>query len=647
MEHVRTPAGVAEFKEPIGTPITKKLRELHPRKKSEKVTTGKKPRRSGKKTAAQIQRAKLARIKIAATKKKSLEVQGNKDGIAWIKSHPPSAQNVIDHWNKATSGEKEDGENWYKDAHYTAVAFSQASGGKVSVQQAAGILAVYSPQTAWATNMLRAARVIRTGKAVGGPGSGEMATLAQKTRAEKILAGEDWRNVLTGQKIRAFAALIEKGDDPDPKNPLAVIDRHALSVASGDRADTYAYANSKLGTKGKYNEISNVYVEAAKKISKQEGHPVSAHQVQAVTWLTRQRLNQQEDLDASSGKVARSAKQAQQAWDDWNEYATTNYPNLETAGTGYVSPEGAPDDVASAVVNLASVDEYFDLADNWVAFDAARAAARKAAHSGRDKADDPGGRLAHAQYAEHLAKKAKAKARVSYVKGDRIQKVAQHKATEWDQENEFEPGNKDQPLAEAWHGYQVPSIYKGINDALRGVSVAKGMPKPSPGWDEDYDGPDTSKEQYIKGRREAEVIGKMFDEDPPSTTLDKPTKFFRGFRANGGIDWSQKLTVGSTFQDKGMSSTTADLEYAQGWLSLGADDGSIDNVDTKAVVMEIRAPAGTKIVGGSDQFIETMFPPGSKFKIISSKVKKANGMNPLDESPVTSNYTHVVAELVA
>lgn len=267
------------------------------------------------------------------------EIHRAAEAKKWNREHPPKPANIVSVWKQATEQDKEDGLNWYKDANFVAEALAKHAG--VSVNQAAGILATYSPQTAWASNMLRAARVLRQKKGVGGKGAPFMATGAQRDRADRILAGEDWHKVLTGQKISAFADLIEHGGDADPANPKVVVDRHALSVASGSRASVDSYAFSKLGTKGKYNKVAQTYVDAAKEISKIEGKKISPHQVQAVTWLVQQRLNQIEDmLSSQSKKSSRSAKQAKNAWAEWRAFAEKYFPELldETPETGYFDP---------------------------------------------------------------------------------------------------------------------------------------------------------------------------------------------------------------------------------------------------------------------------------------------------------------------
>ena len=54
----------------------------------------------------------------------------------------------------------------------------------------AGMLAIYSPQQGWIGNVLNAARALREGKGIGGPGSGIFATAAQRDAADRLILRE-------------------------------------------------------------------------------------------------------------------------------------------------------------------------------------------------------------------------------------------------------------------------------------------------------------------------------------------------------------------------------------------------------------------------------------------------------------------------
>ena len=283
------------------------------------------------------------------------EIKKNKAGRSWLRKNPATINNVVDHWNKATDDEKDAGMTWYGDAAHAAKVIGDATG--VGHSAMAGLIANYSPQAPWHQNLMYAIRSATEGKGIGGKGSGVMATASRADHADKILSGKHWKDVLGASagatfslKTRAFASLIEHGGDHDESNPQVCIDRHALSVVHGARLTDRAYKMSGIAGKGRYADYSTQYVKAAKKISKQVGYKVHPHQVQAATWLARQRMNEEEDR--ANGKESNSSKQAAKAKEHYDNYMGENHPELiiPEPGTGYSkrSIEQLPEDVKDA-----------------------------------------------------------------------------------------------------------------------------------------------------------------------------------------------------------------------------------------------------------------------------------------------------------
>lgn len=266
-------------------------------------------------------------------------------GRRWNRQNPAHADNIIAHWNAATPHERHAGMNWYADAHETTKHIARDTGHPMHV--AAGMMANYSPQTHWATNMLNAAKALRGKKGIGGAGSGVFASDDQRKVANRLMGTEGHKkqhydHVFTGPKTHAFAHLIEHGGNANPSNPKVVVDRHALSVACGKRAKDIDYEMSGLSGKKRYKQVADEYHKAAQHISKHTGVKVEAHQVQAATWLVRQRLNAGEDKKmASYGKIGNDAKTK------WDEYAGEHHPLAmgKEPGTGYHLPKDAPEDV--------------------------------------------------------------------------------------------------------------------------------------------------------------------------------------------------------------------------------------------------------------------------------------------------------------
>jgi hypothetical protein len=274
-------------------------------------------------------RAKGASASDVETHKK--DVQGGKD---WVAARPAHHQNIVDHYNQATHAEKEFGHNWYDDAHHLTKAVARYT--NTGMHEAAGHVANYSPQTDWAQNIHTASRVMRTKEALGGKGSGVFASGKQKEAATRMLNGESHENILKGHKIRAFAHLIEHGGNADPDKPHVVIDRHAAAVAHGDRITDNAYKHGLGGLKSKnlYHSYEQHYHAAAHAINAAHANdpnhkPVQAHQVQAVTWLVRQRKNQESEAGTSKKGASKTAKRTEKSAAAWDTERKTRFPNID------------------------------------------------------------------------------------------------------------------------------------------------------------------------------------------------------------------------------------------------------------------------------------------------------------------------------
>ena len=228
-----------------------------------------------------------------------------------------------------------------------------------------------------------------------------------------------------------------------------------------------------------------------------------------------------------------------------------------------------------------------------------------------------------------------------------VQEAAQTKAQKWyDSKADHDYDIVPHTARGFWADYQNPAAYGGLNSILR-----------------DPDQPGSVRPKLMK------AVDKMFDE--AGTTTDKDMTVWRALRSSdSGIDWPSRLKKGSTFTDSGMISTTANGDLAEGWLDQDAsgehhDDASsvfndVDSFDgpdapppkmapghEKDVVMEIHIPKGTRIVGGTDQFIETMLHPDSQFKITDSYLTTSHPGDPLNMGdPLPPfQYTRVVATM--
>jgi len=299
-----------------------------------------------KKTHKYIQEAVLKRTKVSErTPEQNVQAAENLSRARqWHEDHPVDFRNIVSHYDEATEGEHHDGRNWYSDAQHFSKAIAKSTG--VPHHTVVGLTANYSPQTDWHTNMLHAARVARHRKAVGGKEQKPyfkygktLASNQQKDAADKMIKGTHYNDVLKGNKVRAFAHLIEHGGNADNDKPEVCVDRHAHSVASGARITDEAFGISGLKSKKKYDQVKSAYIQAAKHINERSGakigdsHYTHPHQVQAITWLVRQRKNNEEDLKNSpkeaSLKLVKAAKARESAKTKWQNYSGTWHPELK------------------------------------------------------------------------------------------------------------------------------------------------------------------------------------------------------------------------------------------------------------------------------------------------------------------------------
>lgn len=189
---------------------------------------------------------------------------GKRKGIP--PEYTPSVASVVDIWSKATDRDRDLGACWYPEAHRVAkdLCGDAATG--------AGVIAALSPQAGWTSN-LEMARDLASGRRP------RMTTGANILKAERIMAGEPWRDVLGGPKVRSFAQCIEDPWD----GHSAVIDRHAFDVAVGRVTDD-AIRSLVLSRAGVYDTFAGIYRAAARDIGE------DPCVVQATTWTTWRRL---------------------------------------------------------------------------------------------------------------------------------------------------------------------------------------------------------------------------------------------------------------------------------------------------------------------------------------------------------------------
>jgi hypothetical protein len=283
----------------------------------------------------------------------------------FFKKNPLSAENVRNRYGEATEAEKHQGMRWYEDMHRLAWALG---GGDAA--RGAGVLAALSPQTGWPINMFNAARYLAEGR----PEGKMQATGDMRKSAERILAGEHPNDVLKSPKTNAFGVLGALGaDHPEDEHGRVVVDRHAMSVAAGKRLTKEDVSGkgenaTPIGDDFFYEHVADMYRHAARDISEQTGQEIAPHQLQAITWLVQQRMNEAGDIREGKGKGLRT--NMRNAWNNWGDYArehglrtelgTTSLPPTpitrgEVAASGGLETGGGPSRPVSAA-------EFHDIA---------------------------------------------------------------------------------------------------------------------------------------------------------------------------------------------------------------------------------------------------------------------------------------------
>lgn len=168
-------------------------------------------------------------------------------------------RNILKVYRSATPAQVKEGMEWYPTAN--AIALDIANG---DIWMGAGLISAYSPLTPWWRNVELATDSARSGIA-------RTDTLPTNYRpAQRILAGEDAREVIKGIKTNTFMHNIADSGISD----RVTVDVHAFSIAQGTPVPSSAL---KMG-KPLYNEIAECYRRAAKI------EDIMPTEMQAITW---------------------------------------------------------------------------------------------------------------------------------------------------------------------------------------------------------------------------------------------------------------------------------------------------------------------------------------------------------------------------
>jgi len=180
----------------------------------------------------------------------------------------------------AHSVEVKHGISWYRRANKLCFDWSVQYG--IPEELAAHILAALSPNSRWEENVRDARSLIREEIEML-PRVHRFRTYgANVEKARRMVSlwreGLDWKQVLRGNKVTAFARNIAL----PAEDSSVTVDFHALSVAYGYR---FTASNCPRISDTLYREVSAAYTAVARL----EG--LRMHELQAVTWLAWKRLH--------------------------------------------------------------------------------------------------------------------------------------------------------------------------------------------------------------------------------------------------------------------------------------------------------------------------------------------------------------------
>jgi hypothetical protein len=147
------------------------------------------------------------------------------------KINPAHVGNIEHLLDTATKEQWSEGEQWYDRAAYYARGLADQYG--LDVRQACELIAVLSPNTSWAQNIVDAEALASwhaAGRVTDRP---NVVTYPKNIeKALRILNGE--RDALTGPKVRAFAALLFNPSHPD----IVCVDGHTYNLTTGRTVGT-------------------------------------------------------------------------------------------------------------------------------------------------------------------------------------------------------------------------------------------------------------------------------------------------------------------------------------------------------------------------------------------------------------------------
>jgi len=174
--------------------------------------------------------------------------------------------NILRAWGHAAAFQAA-GEVWYPNANEAAQSLADTHG--LTLEQTAGVIAVFSPRLLWETNFIEARTYIERRETVYQCGPNLI-------KASLVLSGHF--DAIRGPKVRPFwQAICEPWGLTPP-----VIDRHTICVAMGRTLtdkERKPYGAGNVHAAAMIREIQAAFLLAAERLR------VHHHTLQATTWL--------------------------------------------------------------------------------------------------------------------------------------------------------------------------------------------------------------------------------------------------------------------------------------------------------------------------------------------------------------------------
>lgn len=186
---------------------------------------------------------------------------------------------IVRFYELATPSETAEGLAWYTIAND----YCKELAGRfnISIQQAAGLIAVFSPQAGWAENKRYALSFLINPKNI-------LRSKVQVIKARRIMKLTSEADIYAAQSVNDAAYKTKSFFlnilNPDVATDVTV-DRHAIAICIQSPDNTSALGNDwAKPTKLQYEFFQRCYIKAAAKLD------IFPHQLQAITWLVYRRL---------------------------------------------------------------------------------------------------------------------------------------------------------------------------------------------------------------------------------------------------------------------------------------------------------------------------------------------------------------------